>query len=463
MMKNMTYTFHLLSVALLLTLPSCSTDSNEPSVSEIPMSFSCTTAPTTRATTAFTGSDFGVVATQYTSTGTKVDIYMDNVKVTNTGGSCSTDGTYYWPTEDNLHFAAYSPYTHDGMTITTPATPYAGYQFSGTVNGTDDLMFADELYGNRKNNFPYGSVPMNFNHALTRVKFEAVLTDATDTKTLQITSLKLKNVRRQGSATFTHLSDKQHNVWNTANMIWNPGTFDETYEYDVTVGTNYYLMPQTLYAKGDDNYPQQVEVTYCIVTNGTPGGTVTTTVPLKQDNIDKWTVNQSLVYTLNMTSTREVELDVQVADWVEVSYANDFDYTVAVKKLITWDETTCTVREYVAGQSNDGCERVILKDNIDEPARFSFNISSPKGGTWYAILIPKDVNSDNFTVTPNYGLVDEQECTVEIRAKSANQSISTYEAELRFIVVKDTKTLPVASLTPFPDGRNYVIVQNSNK
>ena len=158
MMKNITYTFHLLSVALLLTLPSCSTDSNELSVSEIPMSFSCTTAPTTRATTAFTGSDFGVVATQYTSTGTKVDIYMDNVKVTNTGGSCSTDGTYYWPTEDNLHFAAYSPYTHDGMTITTPATSYAGYQFSGIVNGTDDLMFADELNGNRKGTFTTGSV-----------------------------------------------------------------------------------------------------------------------------------------------------------------------------------------------------------------------------------------------------------------------------------------------------------------
>ena len=455
MMKNMTYTFHLLSVALLLTLPSCSTDSNEPSVSEIPMSFSCTTAPTTRATTAFTGSDFGVVATQYTSTGTKVDIYMDNVKVTNTGGSCSTDGTYYWPTEDNLHFAAYSPYTHDGMTITTPATPYAGYQFSGTVNGTDDLMFADELYGNRKGTFTTGSVPMNFNHALTQVRFEAVLTDATDTKTLQITSLKLKNVRHQGSATFTHLSDEQHNVWNTANMIWNPGTFDETYEYDVTVGTNYYLMPQTLYAKADDNDHQQVEVTYCIVTNGTPGGTVTTTVPLKQDNIDKWTVNQSLVYTLNMTSTREVELDVAVQPWELEAFENEFSSTVSVNNdgKIRWTEGTYN--------KIDG-DIVVLKDAITSPAEFKFTIASPLGGTWKAFFVTQSGNPNAFTLTPSEGPVGK-ECTVTVAATEVNQSNTANQAELRFVVIQAGQILPVDILTTLGDNHNYKILQNINK
>ena len=455
MMKNMTYTFHLLSVALLLTLPSCSTDSNEPSVSEIPMSFSCTTAPTTRATTAFTGSDFGVVATQYTSTGTKVDIYMDNVKVTNTGGSCSTDGTYYWPTEDNLHFAAYSPYTHDGMTITTPATSYAGYQFSGTVNGTDDLMFADELYGNRENNFPYGSVPMNFNHALTQVRFEAVLTDATDTKTLQITSLKLKNVRHQGSATFTHLSDEQHNVWNIANMIWNPGTFDETYEYDVTVGTNYYLMPQTLYAKADDNDHQQVEVTYCIVTNGTPGGTVTTTVPLKQDNIDKWTVNQSLVYTLNMTSTREVELNVAVQPWELEAFENEFSSTVSVNNdgKIRWTEGTYN--------KIDG-DIVVLKDAITSPAEFKFTIASPLGGTWKAFFVTQSGNPNAFTLTPSEGPVGK-ECTVTVAATEVNQSNTANQAELRFVVIQAGQILPVDILTTLGDNHNYKILQNINK
>lgn len=455
MMKNMTYTFHLLSVALLLTLPSCSTDSNEPSVSEIPMSFSCTTAPTTRATTAFTGSDFGVVATQYTSTGTKGDIYMNNVKVTNTGGSCSTDGTYYWPTEDNLHFAAYSPYTHDGMTITTPATSYAGYQFSGIVNGTDDLMFADELYGNRKGTFTTGSVPMHFNHALTQVRFEAVLTDGTDTKTLQITLLKLKNVRHQGSATFTHLSDEQHNVWNTANMIWNPGTFDKTYEYDVTVGTNYYLMPQTLYAKADDNDHQQVEVTYCIVTNGTPGGTVTTTVPLKQDNIDKWTVNQSLVYTLNMTSTREVELNVAVQPWELVEFENQFSNTVSVNNdgKIRWTEGTYN--------KIDG-DIVVLNDAITSPAELKFTIASPLGGTWKAFFVTQNGNPNAFTLTPSEGPVGK-ECTVTVAATEVNQSNTANRAELRFVVIQAGQILPVDILTTLGDNHNYKILQNINK
>ena len=107
-------------------------------------------------------------------------------------------------------------------------------------------------------------------------------------------------------------------------------------------------------------------------------------------------------------------------------------------------------------------DKVVLLDNIDVPAEFSFNIAGPKGGTWKAFFVTKSGSSDAFSLSQNEGPVGTA-CRVTIRANSVNTSDVANQAELHFAVLKGLSILPVDILTNLSGNRNYTIVQNINK
>lgn len=183
MIAKDTYKYLSLIVLTLLTMTACTNDNDSPFAGERALTFAVGNEQT-RATTfvPYTGSNFGVNATKYNaSTGSEL---MPNVKVVRSGSSWNTladdhtsPWTYYWPMENNynVHFAAYAPHSVDptggDMKVTLPATRYAGYTFSGKVDGATNHMFADEQYINVGNyeTFDGASVEINLHHTLTQV------------------------------------------------------------------------------------------------------------------------------------------------------------------------------------------------------------------------------------------------------------------------------------------------------
>ena len=471
MISELTYRQLYVLVAVLLTFTACSNEGDALFDGERPMTFSVAAEQQTRATTYgdFTGENFGVEAKCYTGdykTTTGIT-HMPNVEVTYDKDSkkCSTTGTYYWP-DGNMHFAAYSPYVTTDMKITLPAEPYAGYKFDGTVDGKNNLMFANEQYGT-VDAFTDGKVPILFNHALTQVRFRAKMADGTaDDIKLTINSLKIKNIFNKGSIAFHHndisnfkdVGNEDINQWNTDGMMW---TVDESSStpYDVVTeaipnigttatacGNPLYLMPQQL----TDN--QKLEVTYTI-----GGNEKTATITLKDVGTstikEKWTVNKSVTYTLIMSSGNSVSLVVEVDEWIPLDFTHEFSNTVTIHDggKLRWVEGTYT-------SIND--DKVVMLYDKTQPLKFTFNIAAPLGGTWLAMLITKTGEPDAFELSQTEGAVGQP---AEISIKTTGDAVGVSNtAELRFLVRVGTTYLPVDALTTLSDEPNYTIVQNIN-
>ena len=495
MIRELTYRQLYVLVAVLLTFTACSNEGDALFDGERPMTFSVAAEQQTRTTrAAYTGTEFGVYATNYTGDykTTNGILHMPNALINYAGGTCTPDKTYYWP-DGNMHFAAYSPYTDPStssdMQITLPAKPYAGYAFQGKVDGRINWMFADEQVGSLEGKFTDGSVPINFRHALTQVKFRVRLSATTDavstTWALNVKSITIRNIRHTGNITFTH-NNKTYsavdsavdaNVWNTDGKVWNTETFDVGSDYNNNYlgdcplrntamkleDTEYhdvddclYLMPQQLYADGTSEFPQMLEVTYVMYTNGVPGSEQKVMVPIHTSAIDKWSVNKSITYSLTIEPGGTSTLTVAVQNWVLENYSNEFSDVVAIEKdedRIHWTEGTYAKLEN---------EKLVLLDDIQKPAELTFKIAHPLGGTWQAAFVTKNGNPNAFKIEPSEGAVGEV-CTLKVSATGPNTTNLANEAELRFVVRTSSKILPVYILTNLGEGNNYTIVQSINK
>lgn len=472
MTMNTIYKYLLLLPAIaLLATTACTTDSDEPLDNDIAIGFTCSAEQTRATYVEYTGGNFGVQAITHID-GSNTALLMDNLEAKNNGGYWKTDDTYYW-TEYPIHFAAYSPYKENldegPMKITLPQTINAGYKFEGTVDGETNLMFANEQYGSL-DDFTNGRVPINFNHALTQVKFTArVADDAADTKLLNIESLVLKNIRNTGSITFPHNA-------NTADMLWTVNSEEHKGEYALgctemtgidkegkTFDDCLYLMPQELYTEDADGY-QQFEITFTI--NGEEG-TGTLTLPLRVGDIQRWTVNKAVTYNIVVSPTKGVSLTAVVQDWNLEEKTNEFSNIVTIDKetdRITWipntyDNLTVTP---------DACV-LTIKPDINVRAEFSFKIGHPVGATWYATLRTISGNPNAFrlvSVDDKANIVDGvavgavgDAVTLAVQATDAHPSVMN-KAELYFVVRCNGEIKPVHILTA--NNKNFVIIQNIN-
>ena len=117
-------------------------------------------------------------------------------------------------------------------------------------------------------------------------------------------------------------------------------------------------------------------------------------------------------------------------------------------------------------------DEVILNEDINVPAKFTFQLTGPKGGEWIAYFVKEGGVSNAFTLNVEgddsrdvtcQGKVGEgDDCiyTIEVRAKGVNNTSVTNKAELRFMIRQAGQLLPVEALTTLSGSRNYKILQN---
>ena len=267
--------------------------------------------------------------------------FMSDVKVKLLANGDSPSTEYspirYWPTDEannKLTFFAYYPNLAGNNITKTAGTGLVDFSFTiPNTYATDDIDFmvadavVDQVYSSNT-----GVVPFVFRHQLTQVNF-LVKTDNTDANTtINIKSIKVKQIRTKGDLTSTYsagtatgwdnrTSPTDFTIYSgsqalttTAQQIAQTntgyfcGTADNAYSY--------LMIPQIL---GDDIV---VEIEYDVVTDG-----VTTTNKFVGDNAKKlnsvtgttitaWNKNQKINYTF-VVGLKPIEFTASVTDWAD--------------------------------------------------------------------------------------------------------------------------------------------------
>ena len=168
-------------------------------------------------------------------------------------------------------------------------------------------------------------------------------------------------------------------------------------------------------------------------------------------------------YLIQVKGGEPVLLKCVVDPWELMETTNEFMSTVVVEDSgkITWTPNTYT-------SNSEDPSQIILKDDINSPAEFTFKISRPRGGTWHAIIRTITGNTDAFELLDTEGNVKTEGAvgevvTLRVKAKRDNTTSVSNTAELTFVVRNGGLVLPVDIITTLPTGQNYTIVQNFNK
>lgn len=380
--------------------------------------------------------------------------------------------SYYWPPVGNMKFFAVAPAdvvgtpTDDGTNFAIPTvsdiiSPVLTYTIPETVASQKDIMVAQSSVACSINN---PTVGLQFQHLLSAVQFKVG-----EMNDVQINAITVSGVKG-GTVTMTYDSTNGWAYSSTTNASYSPtpntlSTF--TRGTEITSGDNIMLvMPQTL---GEN---AQVSVTYTA-----SGVQDTKSVALNSttsSNDDAWIAGRIHNYYLNINPGLPLSLTVEVQPWELITVTNEFSQTVTVDAgdKIRWlsgtfNSDATQPSTYVDGEENDIFtteNEVVLLDDINTPAKFTFTIAGPMGGTWKAFFVAESGSNPNaFTITPSEGAVGT-ECTVEIKATGNNTSNAAYRSELCFAVLTGQNILPVDNLTTSLDDNgfacNYTIVQN---
>lgn len=174
-------------------------------------------------------------------------------------------------------------------------------------------------------------------------------------------------------------------------------------------------------------------------------------------------------YNIKITLDVKLSLSVDVLNWTPVSVESAFAQTPSVGKKIVWDTD---INDDGTADYDIQDDEVILNEDINVPARFTFQLTGPKGGEWIAYFVKEGGVSNAFTLNVEgddsrdvtcQGKVGEgDDCiyTIEVRAKGVNNTSVTNKAELRFMIRQAGQLLPVDALTTLSGSRNYKILQN---
>lgn len=257
--------------------------------------------------------------------------FMENVKVTYTGGGAANPEKYtyspkrYWPnSKESNRLAFFAYYPHDGAGITK--TGFADFSFTVQDTPADQVDF---MLANVLDNQMYGAagsahtstdiVDLKFYHMLTMIRFKGK-TDAPSGATVKVNSIVLEGIYNKG----TLAPDVA-----AASSVW---TVDDTQTADYTVAMKDINLPSTTVDPSaeavllaEDNQtllllPQTISdvshitISYTITTT-TPARTITETVslPLK-DLIAEWQRNNQIVYTLTI-GLHPIEISASAEDW----------------------------------------------------------------------------------------------------------------------------------------------------
>ena len=244
----------------------------------------------------------------------------------------ATTGTYYWPNnpETTLSFYAYSPYIGVGATATAndkkmTVTGFnhdvtTGFRFTGYTHADTgvDFMIAtpvtgatfDDQNGDATDKNPKdASVPVDFNHMMTQVKFNVSTSYAG--VNFAVKSITLKNVGNIGN-----FSEKETPAWAVTGTADYTVVANLTSDNVVTSNASYTspgvtMLPQTI----DANSLHSFEIKYEVSGDGVATETVTREVKLNTaPAYVSWAMNKCVTYNVTI-GLKEINFEPTVAGW----------------------------------------------------------------------------------------------------------------------------------------------------
>lgn len=287
---------------------------------------------------------FSVYA-QYKNDDTGEDLlYMNNVTtkyVTSTPGtkqeSWIPEGSYYWPKQGELSFAAYSPTAAQDAFTSVAWTNAAGFTFTGfnAVTNNDatklyDLMYSDYVAGQKQTNEndydKYYGIQLTFRHALSALVFNAKTEeDYGVDAVIKITKIEVLKPVGSGDLSVTNGTGSR--------AIWTPGidvasmavtgvTATQLTNTDVPQGNVMLMVPQTF----DDETKIKITYTMQMATSVAP---VTHTYEKALNSLeesdgasttahDGWDASRRYIYNIIIGLDR-IYFAPEVEDWTDIT------------------------------------------------------------------------------------------------------------------------------------------------
>lgn len=269
-------------------------------------------------------------------------LYMSDVKASYDPGTNSwiPEGSYYWPKQGTLSFAAYSPAEAKGNAFTSVAwTDAAGFTFTGfnAVTNNDatklyDLMYSDyaedKTKGDQKENNPvYYGVQLTFRHALSALVFNAKTEeDYGADAVIKITNIEVLNPVGSGDLSVTNGTGSRAN--------WTPGAdvasmavtgvtgATQLTNTEVPQGNEMLMVPQTF----DGDVKVKITYTMQMATSAAP---VTHTYEKALNSLeesdgastvahDGWDASRRYTYNIIIGLDR-IYFAPQVEDWTDIT------------------------------------------------------------------------------------------------------------------------------------------------
>lgn len=248
-------------------------------------------APLTRATPVSETNmydNISVSAYAYTDTWdeTKTPNYMYNVTASKSGSDYLLASTYYWPGASyKIRFFAYAPTANDGYALsgsTHAGAPVISVTVPDDVSRQQDLLVAQTGEFNGDNN---SAVSLNFNHALTAIRFVC----GDDMQSGTVKSVSLKNIYSRGEYNMDSKEWNSLDALATFSQELNKPTTGTGNEAVTTEAQTFMMIPQTL--------PENAQIEVVFTDNTDTDHTLTADIGHTQ-----WPMGKTVTYRISSSS-----------------------------------------------------------------------------------------------------------------------------------------------------------------
>lgn len=379
--------------------------------------------------------------------------FMNGTRVVNEGGSVGGVFSYapvkYWPSdgETPLSFIAAWPYGAPGMSFSLSGTdPALSFSVASSAASQVDLLVASS----EDNGCPSdGALALAFHHTLSKVTVSATAEAAFALNGMRAEVTEAVLVGPKAAGSLDPLSG-----------AWTPSGDGTSYVCGLggTAAETLLLIPQPT-----DTLSFRVAFTVHYLDGAgtevsSSSHVITAPVPATAGR-DYWEAGKAYSYSLLLHETH-LEVSVSVAPWDldESSYSYTSEVGIADGGLFAWQAESYSVID-------NGGHRVVTAFDTDLVG--SFEIETPEGATWYALLESTGGDAGAFMFVDSGGnLSPTAHGTVGERATIRIRQTTPYPAEtntavLSFVVRWSGRTIPVTALVDNA-GHNWTIIQNAN-
>lgn len=221
---------------------------------------------------------------------------------------------FYWPSEGNVTFFAYSPIGDAGIKYIAPVSypdfPTVEYKVNSTIANQSDFVIARKTSDGVTDK---NGVSLGFKHALTQIAFK--LKGSDKDVNYSVTELVMKGIMNSGT-------------YDWANNAWSVGETSDNYTINMASAAAITFVgdaADVTELSGNDKVlmliPQApttatIDVTYTAVKGGLEicKGTKTVNVPK-----DQWGVGQKIIFTIALTPGNEITItgNLDDNDWTD--------------------------------------------------------------------------------------------------------------------------------------------------